>query len=171
MFTERLRYYLFLFVAFIRGLFTAFIVSTLVPFIEHGWSAIFPAFAPWTVLVMSAVTHSAEEDHLHEAKEEEQKEKGETDRAERIEVMAISEAISIPVRVGMTITVHHRRDGRDLSAFSSFRNCCGNCGRLCDSTGFPSFESHEAACGDEAEEQYNSDQPKHETITKHFYLQ
>jgi len=42
---------------------------------------------------------------------------------------------------------------------------------LCDSTGFPSFESHETACGDEAKEQYSSDQPKHKTITKHFYLQ
>ena len=64
MITERLRYYLFLFVAFIRGLFTAFIVSTLVPFIEHGWSAVFPAFAPRAVCVMAAVVHSAEEDHL-----------------------------------------------------------------------------------------------------------
>ena len=171
MITERLRYYLFLFVAFIRGLFTAFIVSTLVPFVEHGWSAIFPSFAPRAVLMMSALTHSAEEDHLYEAKEKEQKDEGEADRAERIEVMAISEAISVPVRVGMTIAIHHRRDRGDLSAFSGFGNCCGNCGRLCNSTGFPSFESHEAACGDEAKEQYNSDQPKHETITKHFYLQ
>ena len=152
MITERLRNYLFFFIAFFCWLFAAFIVSAFVPFIEHGWSAAFPAFAPRTVHVMTAMMHSAEEDHLHEAKEEEQEDEGEADRAERIEVMAIAEAISIPVGVGMTITVHHRRDGCDLPAFSGFGNCRGNCGRLCDSTGFSSFESHEAACGDEAKE-------------------
>ena len=71
MITERLRNYLFLFIAFFCRLFTAFIVSALVPFIEHGWSAIFPAFAPRAVFVMAAVAHSAEEDYLQEAKEEE----------------------------------------------------------------------------------------------------
>ena len=64
MITERLRYYLFLLIAFIRWLFIAFIVGAFVPFIEHGWSAVFPAFAPRAVFVMAAVVHSAEEDHL-----------------------------------------------------------------------------------------------------------
>ena len=129
-FARGLLYHLFFFIPFFSGLFAAFAVRALVPFIEHGWSAVFPAFAPRIVHMMAAVTHSAEEDHLHEAEEEEQEEDGAADGAEWEEPKVMAAVHLIAGAVTVAMTVHHRRDGGDLSAFGGFGNRCGNCGGL-----------------------------------------
>jgi len=141
----------------------------LVPIIEHGRDAAFPISAPGSVYV-TVVVHSTEEDHLQYAEEQEQEEDGEANSAdwEEAKVMTIARTVWM-IAVSIAGAVRHWRES--LSIFSGFRDGSRHSGSLGNALGFPGFESHETACGHEAEEEYNSDQPKHETITKHFYLQ
>ncbi len=133
-------------------------MRALVPFIEHGWSAVFPAFAPGAVHVMAAVAHSAEEDHLHEAEEEKQEEDGAADGAEweETEVMAIAKAIWVAIAV----TVHHRRDGCGLSIFSGLGDGSSYCGSLGNALGLAGSEYHKSASGDEANQEQDSNDTK-----------
>ncbi len=95
-----------------------FSMRLLVPFIEHGRHSAFPVPAPGTMHV-TTVMPRAEEDHLHEAKEEEQEENGTADaKRKESEVM---KAIHVRIKswtIAVPILIHHQRDGCSLSIFS-----------------------------------------------------
>jgi hypothetical protein len=112
--------------------------------------------------------HSAEENHSYSAKEEEEEENGTADRAEWEEpkVWAIHRiAITIPA------TIHHRWNGRSLSIFSGLGYGSCHCGSLNNSLCNTGSISHEAARGDQSDEEHRSNNTKNETVAKHFYLQ
>ena len=78
-------------------------MSSLVPFIEHGGDAAFPIFTPGTMMPPT-MSHAAEEEHLHGAKEQEEEQEGEADRAEGIEEVRMPKSI----RLRVAISIHHR---------------------------------------------------------------
>lgn len=101
--------------------------------------------------VMAAVTHSAEEDYLQEAEEQEQEEDREADAAgKESEVMAVIHR-RVSVTVAKFVVIHHRRDGRALSIFSGLRYGSCNCRSLGNTLGDTGFVSHESAASNQAD--------------------
>ena len=92
-------------------------MSAFVPLIELRGKSAFPVFAPGTVMsVMTpTVSHAAEEDHLHEAEEQEEEE----DRAADAEgyKAKVMTTVHHGVPIAVTVAIHHGRHGCGLSAF------------------------------------------------------
>ena len=85
--------------------FCAFAVSALVPFIEEWGDVAFPILAPRTVMSVMppAMSHTAEEEHLHCPEEQEEEQEREADRAEWIEEVRVTKTVHMRV----AISVHH----------------------------------------------------------------
>ena len=130
------------------------------PLFKHGRDAVFPMPAPGSMMLVTfpaAMTHAAEEDHSHGTEEEKEEEDGAADRAEWEEhsVMTVHRiAVSIPT------TIHHRRDGSGLSALCGFGYGGCDSGSLYDSLCDACSVSHEAARGDQYDEEHSSNNTK-----------
>jgi len=131
-----------------------------VELVKHGWDAVFPMPAPRSMMLVTfptAMTHAAEEDHSHGAEEEKEEEDGATDRAEWEEhsVMTVH-----GIAISISTTIHHWRDGSRLSALCGFRDGGCHSGSLYNSLCNTGSVSHEAARGDQYDEEHSSNNAK-----------
>lgn len=118
-------------------------------------------------VVAPAVSPPSEEDHPQEAEEQEDEEDREAEPSGEEPKMVV---IPKPIAMRVTISISsHRRDG--LSFLCGIFNRGGDFGCLQGPLRHARFVCHESACRHETDEQKHTDQPKDETITKHFYLQ
>ena len=92
-----------------------------VPFFKRRGNFTFPTLAPVTVMpvVTPAMSHAAEEEHLHCTEEQEEEEDRATDRTKGIKEVRMTKTVHMRVAISVPMTIH-RQDGR--ASFYGFFN-------------------------------------------------